>query len=145
MDTLFQSPVQNKDISTINDSGYNDSDDQVGKISDSKEQIETSSRLRTYSFKQVDPNSDPRVDNHINDRIQKLLIRPILFEPAVIGQDLVTSVRETLQEGLSRESLKPLHTINSKKIVMGTACDSTQVDRIVWTPRRAIHNKKDLM
>ena len=36
MNTSFQSPVQNKDISTINDFGYNDSDNQVGKISDPK-------------------------------------------------------------------------------------------------------------
>ena len=44
MDTSFQSPVQNKDISTINDSGYNEPDYQVGKISDSKEQVDASSR-----------------------------------------------------------------------------------------------------
>ena len=43
MDTSFQSPVQKKDISTINDSGYNKSNNQVYKISDSKEQGDMSS------------------------------------------------------------------------------------------------------
>ena len=81
MDTSFQSHVQKKDISTINDSVYNKSNDQVDTISDSKEQ--------------VDPSSDPRVDTHITDGIQKLSIRPITFEPVVIRQDLVTSVQET--------------------------------------------------
>ena len=47
MDTSFQSPAQKKDISTINDSGYNKSNNQVDKISDSKEQVDTSSRSNT--------------------------------------------------------------------------------------------------
>ena len=60
--------------------------------------------------------------------------------PVVIGQDLVTSVRETLREGLSLKSLKPLHTISVKEIVTDVACNSAQVDRIsVRTPSRAIH------
>ena len=49
MDTSFQSPVKKKDISTINNSGYNESNDQVDKISDSKEQVDTSSRSNTDS------------------------------------------------------------------------------------------------
>ena len=60
MGTSFQSPVQKKNISTINDSGSNELDNQVGKISDPKEQ--------------VDPSSDPRVDTHITNGIKKLLI-----------------------------------------------------------------------
>ena len=126
MDTLFQSPVQMKDISTINDSPYYDSDDQVDTISDSK--------------RQVDPSSDARVDTHITDGIRKLPIRPITLGPVVIGQDLVTSVRETSCEGLLLKILKPLHTISLKEIVMDVACNSTQVYRIaVWNPIRAIH------
>ena len=78
MDTSFQPFIQKKYISTINDSPYYDSDDQVDTISDSKEK--------------VDPSSDPRVDTHITDGIKKLSIRPITFEPVVIGQDLVMSV-----------------------------------------------------
>ena len=105
MDTSFQYPVQNKDISTINDSEYYESDDQVDKISDSEEHVDASSRSSTDSAKQVDPksdpksdpSSDPRVATHITKRIKKLLISqiPVSFEPVIIGQDLVTSFLET--------------------------------------------------
>ena len=71
---------------------------------------------------------------------KKLSIRPITFEPVIIGQDLVTSVQEVSQEGLLQEILKPLHTISSKEIITDAACNSVQVDRIVRTPSRAIHN-----
>ena len=78
MDTSFKSPVQKKDISTINDSGYYESDDQVNNIRDSKEQVDVSSRSSTNYAEQVDPKSDPssnpRVATHITNRIQKLLI-----------------------------------------------------------------------
>ena len=125
MNTSFQSPIQKKDISTINNSGYNESNYQVDTISDSKEKI--------------DPSSNPMVDTHITNKIQKLSIRPITFEPVFIGQELVMSVQETLRDGLSQESLKPLHTISSKEIVTDAACNSVQVDRIVRTPSRATH------
>ena len=116
MDTSFQSPVQNKYISTINNSGYNESDNQVDKISDSEEHVDASSRSSTDSAKQVDPSSDPRVATHITNGIQKLLISqiPVSFEPVVISQDLVTSIQETSLEDLPRESLKPFQTIISK-------------------------------
>ena len=78
MDTSYQSPIQKKDISTIIDSTYYESDNQVDTISDSKEQI--------------DPSRNPRVDTHITDGIQKLSIRPIPLGPVIIGKDLVTSV-----------------------------------------------------
>ena len=78
--------MQNKDVSTINNSAYYELKDQVDTISDSN--------------KQVDPCCDPRVDTHNIDRILKLSVRPITLEPVAIGQDLVTSVRETLRDGL---------------------------------------------
>ena len=99
-DTSFHSPIQKKYASTINDSGYYESGNQVDTISDSK--------------KQVDPSSNPRVDTHIIDIIRKLSVRPILFEPAVIGQDLITSVQETSCDSLSLKSLNLLHTIRLK-------------------------------
>ena len=92
MDTSFQSPAQKKGISTINDSGWNQSNNQIDKISDCKEQVDTSSRSRTDSVEKVEPTRNPRVDTHITDGIQKLSIIPITFEPVVIVQDLVTSV-----------------------------------------------------
>ena len=126
MDTSFQSPIQKKDISKINDSAYYESDDQLDTISDSKEQ--------------VDPSSYPRVDTHITDGIPKLSIRLITLNPVVIGQYLFMSVQETFLEGLSLESLEPIHTISVKGIVTDAACNSAQVDRIaVHTPSRDIH------
>ena len=70
MDTSFQSPVQNKDISTINNSRYNESNNQVDNISDSKEQVDTSSRSNTDSVEQVDPSSNRTVDNRITNGIK---------------------------------------------------------------------------
>ena len=67
MDTSFQFPVQKKGISTINDSGYNESNNQVDKISDSKEQVDASSRSSTDSAEQFDTSSNPRVDTHITE------------------------------------------------------------------------------
>ena len=81
--TSFQSPIQKKDVSTINDSVYYESGEQVGTISNSN--------------KQVDQSSDPKEYTHIIDRISKLSVRPILFEPSVIGvigKDLVMNVQE---------------------------------------------------
>ena len=128
MDTSFQSPIQNKYISTINDSEYYESDDQVDTISDSKEQ--------------VNPSSNPRVDTHITDGIQKLSIRPITLESVVIGQNLITSDQETSRGGFSLKSFNPLHTISVNEIVTDAACNSTQVNRIaVRTPSRAIDNR----
>ena len=128
MDTSYQSHIQKKDISTINDSIYFELDDQVDTIFDSKEQ--------------VDPNSDPRIDTHINDRIQKLSIRPITLKPVLIGQDLVTSARKTSRDGFSLNIFNPLHTISVKEIVTEMECNSSQVDRIsVRTPIKTIHNQ----
>ena len=59
-DTSFQSLIENKDVSTINDSVYYESDDQVDTISDSN--------------KQVDPRSYPKAETHIIDRISKLSV-----------------------------------------------------------------------
>ena len=142
IDTSYHSPVKKKDISTINESGYNEPDYQVGKISDSNEQVDASSISSTDSAEQVDPNSNPRVDTHITDVIQKLLINqiPVSFYPVIIVQDFVTSVQETSREGLLWESSKLLQTISLKDIRTGAARESGHVERIVQTPSRAICN-----
>ena len=76
--------------------------------------------------KKFEPISDPKEENHIIDIIRKLSVRPILFEPAVIGvirQDLVTNVRENSRVEISLKSLSPINTISLKEIVTGTACN----------------------
>ena len=76
--------VSNKkeNVSTINDSVYYESDEQVDTMSDSS--------------KQVDPISDPMAETHIVDRVRKVSVGVGLFDPAVIGggigNDLVTNV-----------------------------------------------------
>ena len=91
------------------------------------------------SKKQVDTSSDPKKETHIIDRIRKLSIRPILFEPAiigVIGQDLVMNVQKNLHMEISLEILSPLNTISSKDIVTGTVRNSAQVDRNIHNPSK---------
>ena len=55
MNTSFQSPIQKKDISTISDYGYSESNDRVDTIS--------------YSKEKVDPSSNTRLDIHITNGI----------------------------------------------------------------------------
>ena len=119
-DTSFQSPIQKKDVSTINDSSYYELDNQVDTIIDSN--------------KQVDPSSNPKEETRIIDRIRKLSFRQILFKPAVIrviGQDLVKNVQDNSSVELSLKSFSPFNTISSKEIVMGVACNIAHVDRNV--------------
>ena len=106
-----------KDVSTINDSAYYELDEQVDTISDSN--------------KQVDASSKPKEETHIIDRIRKLSVRQI-FEPAVIGvigQDLVTNVKENSRVDLSVKSLSSLNMIKSKAIMIGLECKIAEVDR----------------
>ena len=115
--TSFQYPTQKKDVSIINDFVYYESEEQVDTIRDPN--------------KQVDTSSDPKEETHIIDRIRKLSVRPIIFEPAVIwviGQDLVTNVQENSRVELSLKSLYPLNTIMPKAIVTVAACNSMQFD-----------------
>ena len=81
-DTSFKYPIQKKDVSTINDSVYYESDEKVDTISNSN--------------KQVDPISDPMSETHLFDRVRKLSVGVGLFEPVVIGvirKYLVTNIQ----------------------------------------------------
>ena len=111
-DTSFQSPMQNKDVSTISDYVYYESDEQVGTIS--------------YYNKQV----DPKAETHIVDRIRKLSVR--LFNPAVIGfigKDLVMNFLDNSRVELSLNNFYPLNPNTSKAIMIGSACKSAKVYR----------------
>ena len=74
MDTSFQSTVQKKDITTINNYGYNEQDDQVGKINESKEQVDASSRSSTKSAKQVKQRFKGRYSHY--QRNSKIINQP---------------------------------------------------------------------
>ena len=67
-DDSYQSPTKNKDVSTIKDSVYYESDEHVYRISDSN--------------KQVDPKNDPIAETHIFDRVCNLSVRVGLSEDA---------------------------------------------------------------
>ena len=75
--------MKNKDVLTINDSVYYESDEHVETIS--------------YSNKQVDPRNNPIAKTHIVDIFRNLSVRVGLFELAVvIGRHIgpVTNVLE---------------------------------------------------
>ena len=83
-DDVYTSPIKNKDVSTINDSVYYESDEHVDTISDSS--------------KQVDASNEPIKDNHIFKGINNLSVGIVSVEPAVIsvgviGQGVIKGAR----------------------------------------------------
>ena len=76
-DTSFQSPILKKYVSTINDSVYYESDEQVYTISDSD--------------KQVDVSSEPKEETHIIDRIRKLSVKQLSSQPSSDSSDRTLS------------------------------------------------------
>ena len=108
--------MKNKDVPTINDFVYNESDKHVDMISDSSKQVDT----RNYPIK----------DTHIVDGVSTLSIGVGSLEPAffgIIGQestDLVTHVLTNSSEQLSTTSSSPLNTFQSKAFVIGSQNES---------------------
>ena len=72
---LYQSPMKKKDVSTIGDSIYNESDEHVDTISDSS--------------KQVDASNEPIKDIHIVDGINNLSVGVVSVKSAVIGIGII--------------------------------------------------------
>ena len=111
-DDLYQSPMKKEDVSTINNLVYNELDEHIDTISDSR--------------KQVDDRNDPTKETHIVDGIITLLIGVGSLKPAVIGiivwgsMDLVTHVLTNSREQLFMKSLSPLNTFQSKAFVIGS-------------------------
>ena len=102
--------MKKKDVSTINDSVYNESDEHVDTI--------------IYSIKQVDARNDPIKETHIFDRFRTLSVGVVLFEPAVIGiirqdsTDLATHVLTNSSKQVSMTRSSPLNTFQSKAFVI---------------------------
>ena len=69
------SPMKKKDVSTINDSVYYESDEHADKISDSS--------------KQVDASNEPITDTHIFKEINNLSVGVVSVDPAVIGVGII--------------------------------------------------------
>ena len=113
---LYQSTRKKKDVSTINDSVYNESDEHLDTISD--------------SIKQVDARNGPIKETHIFDGISTLSIRVQPLKTVVIGiigqgstklsTNLITHVLTNSSEQLSITSSSPLNTFQSKAFMIGS-------------------------
>ena len=75
--------MKKKDVSTINDSLYYESDENIDMISDSD--------------KQVDPRNDPIAETHIVDRVFNLSVRVGLFKTAVVIGGSIGPVTNVLE------------------------------------------------
>ena len=89
--------MKNKDVSTINDSVYYESDEHADTISDSR--------------KPVDASNEPITDTRIVEGINNLSVGIVSVEPAVIGvgiigkgttQGVINSIKKTLAAISSR-------------------------------------------
>ena len=119
-DDLYQSPIKNKDVSTINDSVYNQSDEHIDTIID--------------SIKHGDARNNPIKETHIFDRIITLSIGVGSLEPAVIRiiiqgstplrMNLVAHVLINSSKQLYMTILSPLNTFQSKAFVVGSQDES---------------------
>ena len=112
----YQYPMKNKDVSTINDSVFYESDEYVDIISDSN--------------KHVGPRNNPIAYTHIVDRFRNFSVGVGLFEPAiVIGGRIspITNILENLRVEIHLDSLSPLSTNQSKVFVIGSECKSVGV------------------
>ena len=139
-DDLYQSPMKNKDVSTINDSVYNESDEHVDTISGSNDQ--------------VDAINEPIKETHIVDGINNLSVGVVSVQPAVIrigiiGQgitqgvingvknissNLVTNVLTKSSKRLFDTNMFQLNTLQSKAFVIGPQDYSVESNRkIIWT------------
>ena len=128
--------------STINNSGYSESDEQVDEIIDSEEQVGAMNWLRNDSAKQVDaisdsdklvdagsdsksnPSSNPKVATHITSRNskQKILINPTIPVAIVPINSLVTAGVVGVQE-----SLRPRQTVLPKANVTDAVRSSAHI------------------
>ena len=105
--------MKKKDVSTINDSVYYDSDEQVDMISNFN--------------KQVNPRKDPIAETHIVNRFCSLSVIIGLFDPSVVIRGRIGPVTNVLENSCMERplnSLSPLNTNQSKAFVIVSACNS---------------------
>ena len=128
--------MKKKDVSKINNSVYNESDEHVDTITDSS--------------KQVDARNDPIKETHIVNGISTLSIRVGSLEPSVIviiGQgstplrtNLLTNVLTNSSEQLSMTSSYPLNMFQSKAFLIGLQEKSVGGDRNIICSSRDSRN-----
>ena len=134
-DDLYQSSMKKKDVPTIKDSVYNESDEHVDTISDSS--------------KQVDPINDPIKETRIVDGVSTSSIGVRYLEPAVIGiviigqgvsqintnlvpnivTNLVTNVLTNSSEQLFNTNSSRLNTFQYEAFLIGLQDESVESNR----------------
>ena len=132
---LYQSPMKNKDVSTICGSVYNELDEHLDRISDSS--------------KQVDTIDEPIKETHIVDGINHLSVVVVSVKPAnigigIIGQgitkgvinwgtnigsNLVTNVLTNSSKILLHTNMFQLNTLHSEALLIGPQDDSVERNR----------------
>ena len=108
-DDLYQYPMKKKDVSTINNSVYNESNEHINTINDLS--------------KQADARNDPIKETHIVYIIRTLSIGVGSLEPqgsTPLSTNLVTHVLTNSSEQLSMKSLSTINTFHSKAFVIGS-------------------------
>ena len=143
-DDVYTSPMKNKDVSTINDSVYYESDEHAYTISDSS--------------KQVDASNEPIKDTHIVEVINNLSVGIVSVEPAIIrvgiiGQgitqgvingdtsissNIVTDILTDSSRILFETNMFQLNLLQSETLVIGPQEESAKrTNRIICTPRNS--------
>ena len=108
-DDLYQSPILNKDVSTINELVYYESDEHVDTISDSSKQVHVSNK--------------PIKKTHIVDGINNLSVGVGSLEPAVIGVRIIgQGITQVVIYGGTKIGRKLVTNVltNSRKILFDT-------------------------
>ena len=142
--------MKNKDVSTINDSIYYESDEHTDTISDSR--------------KPVDVSNYPITDTHIVEGVNNLSVGIVSVDPAVIGAGIIGQVitqgvingRLNIGSNLfmyiltnsSKELFKTnsfrLHLLQSETLIIGLQDESVKrTNRIICTPSESRNISKN--
>ena len=133
--------MKKKDVSTINDSVYYESDEHADTISDSS--------------KQVDANNKPITDTHIVDRVCNLSVGVVSVEPAVIGvviigqgitqgvisrrtnivNNIITDILTDSSKQLFKTNTFELNSLQSETLVIGPQDESMKITNRIISDR----------
>ena len=96
--------MKKKDVSTINNSIYYESDEHIDTISDSN--------------KQVYPRNNPIEETHIVDRVCSLSVRVGLFESAFVTGGSIEPITNVLENSRMGPMLPPMTKADSKSLTL---------------------------
>ena len=140
-DNEYMSPMKKKDVSTINNSVYYQSDEHADTLSDSR--------------KPVDASTEPITDTHIVERINNLSVEIVSVKPAVIGVGIIgqgitqgdingiTNIGSNIVKDILTNSSKilfdkntfHLNTLQSETLVIGPQDEYVKItNRIISMP-----------